>query len=643
MGDGTAFEYVNVGLFREKQFILGTLTISLGSPGLNLSYVPNEVAFARHKLQASHQLLDKIGKGEKGGNFFLRMEINFAGERPRKCVFNFFKREQARTKVFTLITEAQNPVTESPANTPTATAPSVTLSNNDYFEKYRRPEANDDAAFELGKYEVNVSQGELLARQALLDSDQDLFELYKSVVVTGVMSANDFWLARVHQIAEEKEELTQTRGLSSGLTADVHASTANQGNIRYELTPEHMTRIFLEQPRVHRIYEQKVPHELSQLDFWKLYFQSKYFHQDREVSEEFKASEEGRAAAKVFGDFDNDDDYDDDERVKSLENRGSRPKGILVDPEVDLLYNLTDEPVGPANVLAGVGMADRAGFGIVDRDPAEAEKDRACREKLRKLGRKAKLSDVKRLQAKPLESGPIMSRYNRHAKLVLPDERDPRTKRKRVSRMIDNERDAEVLHDLEEAAGISNLPSVIPLDLDDRSAYLAIGGAQTLKDGPNKATSNRTTNLEEWGPTKLRDIMPDSKTAINILDQLTCGTSTEAGDGNERVENVKDNDELLRIFRASNEVRRHFWARFPPKVRSSENLETQQRVVQLQKIIDKLKECEIRVNAFRTYARDDGNRTLAHLLLDVKDQINKCTSDWDKFYKREKNKRARRR
>lgn len=51
-----------------------------------------------------------------------------------------------------------------------------------------------------------------------------------------------------------------------------------------------------------------------------------------------------------------------------------RSRTANVDPSVDLVTTMYDNPTGQYNELAGVGLEDKVGFGIFQRDPQEAEK-----------------------------------------------------------------------------------------------------------------------------------------------------------------------------------------------------------------------------------------------------------------------------
>ena len=52
----------------------------------------------------------------------------------------------------------------------------------------------------------------------------------------------------------------------------------------------------------------------------------------------------------------------------------AKQKTSQVDPAVDLVTTVYDNPIGQYTELAGVGLEDKVGFGLIRRDPQEADK-----------------------------------------------------------------------------------------------------------------------------------------------------------------------------------------------------------------------------------------------------------------------------
>ena len=56
------------------------------------------------------------------------------------------------------------------------------------------------------------------------------------------------------------------------------AETTSQTTVKFSLTPAMMQNIFSEEPEVHRIFLENVPHLVSEKNFWQRYFRSKSKH-----------------------------------------------------------------------------------------------------------------------------------------------------------------------------------------------------------------------------------------------------------------------------------------------------------------------------------------------------------------------------
>ena len=100
------------------------------------------------------------------------------------------------------------------------------------------------------------------------------------------------------------------------------------------LNKEKINRIFLEFPQVEKIYQDNVPHVMSESEFWTMYFHSKYRHKQGGKSAKGKEkskvagedSEEAKAeskAEKLFGSA-----HEDKER--EIEKRQTETGGFFL-------------------------------------------------------------------------------------------------------------------------------------------------------------------------------------------------------------------------------------------------------------------------------------------------------------------------
>jgi transcription initiation factor TFIIH subunit 1 len=118
-----------------------------------------------------------------------------------------------------------------------------------------------------------------VTRSALLASDPQLRQQHRFLVMeTQTVTEEDFWDSHRAEVEDESARLAGVArpGTSSLLRSHlpVHAGKVTLG-------VEEMRQIFLLYPAVHRAYEDKVPLELSDEQFWRKYLESEFFHRDR--------------------------------------------------------------------------------------------------------------------------------------------------------------------------------------------------------------------------------------------------------------------------------------------------------------------------------------------------------------------------
>ncbi|KRY76076.1 Anaphase-promoting complex subunit 1, partial [Trichinella pseudospiralis] len=133
------------------------------------------------------------------------------------------------------------------------------------------------------KYMPNA---EIERKRKILNDDPQLYKLYEELVTTDVLKADDFWLifaSNKLKKEEEKEQNLQKTGISGGFLGDVAERDA-YNEMKLNLTTEIIESIFRTYPAVKEKHKQLVPSEMTEEDFWTLFFQSHYFHRDREIA-----------------------------------------------------------------------------------------------------------------------------------------------------------------------------------------------------------------------------------------------------------------------------------------------------------------------------------------------------------------------
>ncbi|XP_063225704.1 general transcription factor IIH subunit 1 [Bacillus rossius redtenbacheri] len=128
------------------------------------------------------------------------------------------------------------------------------------------------------KREVNK---ELEEKNRLLSENPSLLQLYRDLVITQVISAEEFWTQHANQYTQKQQAQKQDVGVSGAFLADIKPQTDGCNGLVYNLTADIIECIFKTYPAVRRKHLEHVPHKLSESEFWTKFFQSHYFHRDR--------------------------------------------------------------------------------------------------------------------------------------------------------------------------------------------------------------------------------------------------------------------------------------------------------------------------------------------------------------------------
>jgi transcription initiation factor TFIIH subunit 1 len=155
----------------------------------------------------------------------------------------------------------------------------------------------------LPKFKQKISK-ELEEKNRVLAEDANLFQLYKDLVVSQVISPEEFWkqiapircpslldVISVQSVVNDdrpnfllrtaKQNLQQSIGISPAFLADIKPQPDGCNGIRYNITTDIIEAIFRTYPAVQQKHFDHVPQKMNESEFWTRFFQSHYFHRDR--------------------------------------------------------------------------------------------------------------------------------------------------------------------------------------------------------------------------------------------------------------------------------------------------------------------------------------------------------------------------
>lgn len=122
---------------------------------------------------------------------------------------------------------------------------------------------------------------EMEEKERILTENPHLLQMYKDLVVTKVLTSDEFWSTHAKQYTQKLNAQKQDIGVSAAFLADIKPQADGCNGLKYNLTKDVIECIFKTYPAVKRKHSEHVPTKLSESEFWTKFFQSHYFHRDR--------------------------------------------------------------------------------------------------------------------------------------------------------------------------------------------------------------------------------------------------------------------------------------------------------------------------------------------------------------------------
>ncbi|XP_067931403.1 general transcription factor IIH subunit 1-like [Watersipora subatra] len=369
---------------------------------------------------------------------------------------------------------------------------------------------------------------ELEMKHKMLQEDKQLFQLYNDLVVSGVISAEEFWSNRSHLTKEKISDQNQNIGVSPSFLSEIKPTSDGSNSISYNLTSDMIDSIFRTYPQVKKKHFECVPHEMCESEFWTKFFQSHYYHRDRI----------NLGSKDVFTDCAKTDDT---EMAKDLM---SEVAGGMVD-----MTSLADNPIGED-------------FG-----------ESATNDLLGKASSTAANSNQT-----------IIKRFNHHSTRILKtaEEKSRQHATEEPSRPENTDSQANK-RKMEELTTLEDLQSDAP---HSKKSQLSLSKVSRYFHGPvadNPQPTYRSTEsmmraanalvqeVEQWSGDIKNNLTSD--VARDILTQLSPGGTLMQGMSLTSMSDLVPGEiraELKNLYCALNELLRHFWACFPTQTKQLE-------------------------------------------------------------------------
>ncbi|XP_071831409.1 general transcription factor IIH subunit 1-like isoform X2 [Apostichopus japonicus] len=385
---------------------------------------------------------------------------------------------------------------------------------------------------------------ELEQKNKMLQNDPELFQLYKDLVVSGVMTADQFWDSRKNNNSISKDAGDcpgQGTGVSAAFLSEIQPQADGCNGVKYNLTPDIIEAIFRIYPAVKKKHLENVPNNLSEKEFWTRFFQSQYFHRDRintgskdlftesaKLDEKGMKEEAAKAALNPFLDIQalTDKSLDDGYGAKTDYGRGSADQ---VNSSIVKRFNLHNTRVLTASENADTSSSATNALSKLIPNSSLADKDTSH-----------------------------TNHVNNHNGPSTSTSAPSSSKRAR----------------LQEAISYKDLKSHstgmgVSLKLQRTEGYYhgpmpAQAGNMVSPEEILRAVHVVQRDMHEYRSNQSK--LPSRQTAASVLSELSPGGALMGGSSQQPMHTLYGNDlqqEISRMYVALSELLRHFWSCFP--------------------------------------------------------------------------------
>ncbi|XP_031636638.1 general transcription factor IIH subunit 1 [Contarinia nasturtii] len=397
----------------------------------------------------------------------------------------------------------------------------------------------------LPKFKRQVDQ-ELEEKKRILTENPHLLQMYQDLVITKVLTSEEFWLTHAKKYTDNQNAQKQDIGVSAAFLADIKPTADGANALKYNLTADIIQCIFKTYPAVKRKHSEYVPTErMSESEFWTKFFQSHYFHRDRLLA----------GNKDIFSECGKLDD-------KAMAEAVNKTTG-------DVLLDLRSFQDNSLEEGFGGAVSDKNGVNsgnIIHQNMVK----RFNQHSMMVLNTCQKTNEQN-------TNGNCQSSDKSNKDVVdASNENEPEKKRARIMEKI--RYDDLVTDGTSESVANGNASSVnsaaseLSLLKIERYLHGPVPDTHTT-DGNDSLNSIRVTHeqilkaAEMWGTRTPQKLLINPKSAVNVLGELTPGGALMRGFQEQSLSQLVPpsiEKELRNLYLALSELLRHFWHSFPP-------------------------------------------------------------------------------
>lgn len=385
---------------------------------------------------------------------------------------------------------------------------------------------------------------ELEEKNRILTDNPHLLQKYKDLVITQVLTSEEFWSTHAKQYTQQQGAQKQDIGVSAAFLADIKPQTDGCNGLKYNLTADKIDCIFKTYPAVKKKHSEYVPAKLSESEFWTKFFQSHYFHRDRIMT----------GTKDLFTECGKIDD-------KALQEAVTKSAGdVLLDIRSFEDNSLEEGFGGAPSDKNGVNSGNIVHQNMVKRFNQHSTMVlNTCLKAASELNVNGN-NQINGQQSQDLVDAAIDS--------------EPQKKRARILEKIryddlvtENPSDA-----VNGCASNQSTPSELSLLKVERYLHGPVPNLYS-SDGNENLNNMEVTqaqilkSLEVWGQRTPQKLLINPKAAVHALGELSPGGALMRGFQEQSLSQsvpTSIEKELRNIYLALSELLRHFWHSFPP-------------------------------------------------------------------------------